>query len=411
MLTPKIYQTHKGEGMKKNVYLALTLLPMLFASLSAETRTATRARAYEDVSDNYDDDGYDIADNEGDDDYVSASDSTAITPSNATNRMMEDNDYPGLNRPNMVYAGQPFPSQSANLSIFGDFLYVSSNVNDLVYAAFESTGATTYYDYKTFDRHYTPAFRIGADYSLSAQGWTFGADWTRVNQENSETKYYPYSKGEAVVIYTPDSSEPYGANEAGGSVYGKQSLSFNEVNVTLGKEIFFSKYFSFRPTASGTFLWYTHEFHNNFSNINGYEYNDIKFKNEFYGFGFKFGGSPRFQLSYGFYILGDAQLGIICGPRDVYQYSTDDTFMNTNSHLHSTIFLPMLEAKMDLGWRRSFAKDQFGLDIYAGYEYHNYFNAMQMLQRGVYDVGNTVTNQINHDLGIQGLNVGLRFSF
>jgi hypothetical protein len=137
----------------------------------------------------------------------------------------------------------------------------------------------------------------------------------------------------------------------------------------------------------------------------------MKFKNEFFGFGFKFGASPRFQLSNGFYILGDAQLGIICGPRDIYQYSDDSAFMGTNSHLHSTIFLPMLEAKMDLGWRRSFAKDQFGLDIYAGYEYHNYFDAVQILQRGNYDVNNTILNQINHDLGIQGINAGLRFSF
>jgi hypothetical protein len=401
--------------MKKKIYLALSMLPVFVATLPTYSQAASQQSFVDEYEDEFEEDFFD---DEVDTNFTVAEHDMNMEQdakgTSSEEKQKIDNSYPGMNRQNSVYTGQPFPKDSYHISVFGDFLYLSSTVTDLAWASFKTTGLNTSRTIKTFDRHYTPAFRIGGDYSTSAQGWSFGLDWMRLQQSQEKKAHYPYNGGrQAAVIYSASNSEAFGANQAGGEVEGKQNLHFDEVNLMLSKEIFFSKYFSFRPTGSGTFVWYKHDFWNQYGQEGDTPslYNKIHYKNEFHGFGFKFGSVGKLQLGYGFYILGDGQFGVIYGPRNLTKNSSDSLGFTNKVTMNSDIFEPMIEAKMDLGWRRSFCHEKFGLDIYIGYEYHNYFNAIITPSRSEFDFSDDILLNQRDDLGIQGMNFGIRLNF
>jgi len=100
---------------------------------------------------------------------------------------------------------------------------------------------------------------------------------------------------------------------------------------------------------------------------------------------------------------------------------------NIKITMDSRNMIPTIDARMDLGWERSFNEDKWAIRLYAGYDFHvliNAFNAVRLnpifsLVEGTYsgqiDNGNLAfaLNPVNEhsNLYLQGLNVGLSVSF
>jgi len=336
-----------------------------------------------------------------------------------------DQNYPGMNKSNSIYSAKPYPKKGlAHLDVTGEFLYLASSVNGLYYAATASDTSIQSSKYYFFDRRYTPAFRIALDYSFNAQGWTLGADWMQLKNSQSQTLNYPYPNGYSGILVYSDINNSYYSefNSAGGFLSGKQELSFNQVNLDLSKEFFVSKYFSLTPTMAGTFIGYNHNLSTDAGNELLGTFNKVTLKNHYQGFGFKLGGNGRFLCGEGIYLLGSADAGITYGPsRSHKNTSTSSASSNAVNHgvpaygsdiqTNPSIFLPFIDAKMNLGWRRSFANDSMALDLFAGYEYHLFFDAITILQRtGLFDDTQSLA-QITKNLGIQGANFGIKLSF
>ena len=72
--------------------------------------------------------------------------------------------------------------------------------------------------------------------------------------------------------------------------------------------------------------------------------------------------------------------------------------------------IPVIDTRIDLGWKRSFMDDQLGIGITIGYEYHVLINGFTT----VTSPSNTAASIIEFqhtNLYMQGMNVGLQVSF
>jgi len=423
--------------MKTKYLLAATLIPYISLFSLAHAEETSDQDSYEEmdqlgVADTSDDYEFDFVTADADTDTSSMTTMTTTTPASPS---MYDESYPGMNRKNDVFSGKPFPKASmGHIEVTGEFLYVSTTVNDIYYSsvANPSTSSTAISEYTPFSTHYDPAFRVAADYSFGAQGWSFGADWMWINTKQTQTDNYPFEDGYTPQLVYSNLSNSYNPLAAptptDGRIVGEQSLLLNEVDITLAKEFFVSKYFSLTPKAAATFLWYNHNFSSTYQDpSSATAYNTVAFKNKYHGFGFKFGGSSRFQLSQGLYILGDANFGMVSGPRHQTRNSVTGTASaaatslsapanGDNIQTSGSRFLPIVDARMDLGWRRSFCQGQYGFDIFVGYEYHTYFDAVMTTEAGMItdfnpDLISQQLVQTDHNMGVQGINCGVKFSF
>ena len=101
---------------------------------------------------------------------------------------------------------------------------------------------------------------------------------------------------------------------AGGFQNNSWHLTYNQWDLTLGKEIFFSKYYSLRPNMGGRYINVHDGFKTFAGNVNNNVTNTTKMHNRLSAFGFTFGFDNKFQLGYGLQILGNMGVGLLYGP-------------------------------------------------------------------------------------------------
>jgi len=134
------------------------------------------------------------------------------------------------------------------------------------------------------------------------------------------------------------------------------------------------------------------------------------------------GGNARFQLSQGLYLLSTGNVGISYGPRHQTRLTSQTALsfdqingpyknLTTQFKNRSDLFIPFFETRLDIGYRRTFDNNQYALDLFVGYEYHLFNDAvLTSNSSGLYDITESL-NLTNHNLGLQGMNLGATFSF
>jgi hypothetical protein len=242
------------------------------------------------------------------------------------------------------------------------------------------------------------------------------------NQE--QTFNYPYNKtGVPILVYSNIKNSYLPAlNANGGYLQGQQKLHFDQVDIFFNKEFYLSKYFSLTPQMAGTFIWFNHHFTTTYGNKPLNQINQVEYKNDFHGFGFKFGGSSRFQFGQGIYILGTGNVGVVYGPRNQRRLTQETALsfdqnasnfksLTTDSKNRSDLYIPFFETRVDVGYRRAFKNNEYAIDLFIGYEYHLFSNAIMTSNlTGLYDI-TEAQNTTSHNLGLQGMNVGASFCF
>lgn len=334
-----------------------------------------------------------------------------------------ENSYPGRNRVNEVYAGAPFPKNGIHMAAFGEFLYWTSgyDLHNAVLAGDPGSTVPAFRKLPSFESHYQPGFRVGLETQLAAQGWDILADWVCFHNNKSKTFHnHPGGNRGLAVAWTNSWQQVYPAQQSGnGFEKATTHLTYNQIDFTMGKEIYFSKYYSLRPSIGGRYVHIDNGFKLFYGNTDiPAAYDLMEMEDRIHAFGFTFGLDNKFLLGYGLSILGNMGGGLVYGSNNVDYLGTasqaaGDHFIGNGlqTKFRGHDLIPVIDTRIDLNWEHSFFKEKLGLDLYIGYEYHVLINGFTALTFPLAVNTLQIFDVLRTNLYMHGMNVGAKLSF
>jgi hypothetical protein len=360
--------------------------------------------------------------------------------SNSASQQIDQSDqsFPGRAGQNLVFAGAPFPSNSYNIELFGEFLWLDSGfdtVTTMTGNAWQTNPEVFHRKFEGFATHYQPAFRVGLGYQFEEQGWDLIGSYLYFKNEKSRTSDRVYQSFEnkedwgaylaPVILWWPSDIQK-----------SKYNLSYNQADLSIGKEVYFTKFYSFKPSIGPRYISAQYGFKNYGSSLEPRAggapgYATVEMSNNLNLFGFNFGLENKFLFGSGIYFMGGLNAGLGYAWTDV-DYKTNYTetdfvlSRSTQASMKSRNMVPTIDARMDLGWERSFNDDAWAMNLYIGYDFHVLINAFNVIYFSIMasidpettsgittDLTYREFNPINQhsNLYLQGLNVGLKVSF
>lgn len=328
------------------------------------------------------------------------------TPSTTNENSLEEG------RTIAVFAGAPFPQNGiTHLNTFGEFLWWTSGY-DLSYAVVGSNTSTVNRQLLTFDSAYQPGLRIGLNYEFEKQGWDIALDWTCFHNEKSKTLV-----GLSEEIFLNWSSRYTDVTPPSTQFdiqHSSWKLHFNQVGLEMGNQLYFGKYFGFRPNTGFRYIHINNAFTVDYSSSVSPLTSNTSMKNSVHGFGFSFGFDNRFLLGAGIFLETNLKTGLVLSSTKV-KYpgiinEIHDGFFGMIVRKYGNELIPILDGRIDLGWRRSFYNNQIALTLTGGYEYHvliNGFNAIASTNT----TGAVVYPYQKTNLFVSGMNLGAKISY
>jgi len=313
--------------------------------------------------------------------------------SNSESQQIDQSDqsFPGRAGQNLVFAGAPFPSHSYNIELFGEFLWLDSGfdtVTTMTGNAWQTNPEVFHRKFEGFATHYQPAFCFGLGYQFEEQGWDLIGSYLYFKNEKSRT-----SDG----FYTSlQEKEDWGGYLAPAIVWwpsdtqkSKYNLSYNQADLSIGKEVYFTKFYSFKPSIGPRYISAQYGFKNYGSNLLTGDQGPpaiatVEMSNNLNLFGFNFGLENKFLFGSGIYFTGGLNAGLGYAWTDV-DYKTYYTGLetgllrSTQASMKSRNMVPTIDARMDIGWERSFDDDAWAMNLYIGYDFHVLINAFNVI--------------------------------
>lgn len=136
---------------------------------------------------------------------------------------------------------------------------------------------------------------------------------------------------------------------------------------------------------------------------NGTDY--IHLKNDFWGVGPRIGLSPVYCLGNGFSLYADAAISELFGTFDISQTETYLDSSRSSIHQHPTRFRCIGDLAAGIAWTTSLCQNAYSLSLKLGWEYHIFFNQLQLKQNQFHLVPS------NRDLQVQGITIGANLEF
>lgn len=347
-----------------------------------------------------------------------------------------DNNYPGRFKENKVYAGAPNPINGVHFEAFAELLIWDSGSN--TYTAILGSG-DPYHDapvnnenlvrkMKMFDTHFQPGIRVGVQHGFAAQGWDLMADYLYFH--NNKSQSYSTQPTDPFVIFPawPSSNfPPENSLTIFSDVTNTWGLTYNQADIVFGKEIYFSKYYSLRPNFGVRYV----NLKDNFKLVQQFGSSPVMvgtisqyMGNNLSAGGFTAGLDNKICLGYGLFLVSNLNLGLIYGSNHLeylsrYELPADGQFYGGDWYMPSRDIIPVIDARLDFGWQRSFFNGKQALSLTLGYEYHvlvNGFVALtvpSVLDADITDAGQpTELPTVQHsNLFMQGFNIGVKYSF
>lgn len=335
---------------------------------------------------------------------------TTSPPPAITQSSTVDQNYPGRNKPNDLFAAQPYPRHGAHLSAFGEFLYWNSGFN--IHCAqldLTTTNQIVTRELSHFNTHYQPGFRIGIQENFQAQGWDLVFDWTSFRNTKHKT-FLQHGN----VFPDLDWGNDYNEDVAPANSRSSYHARFNQLNLTLGKEVYFSKYYSFHPNMGVRYLSLKDGFKMHYFNLTNSQVNDISMDNNLHGFGLSAGVGNKFLLGYGLSLTGalDASLAYLKKSLHTKAVANELTgsFYGIDVTEPAHDIIPIVDLKVDLNWERSFMQEKLALELNVGYEYHVLINGFTMISMPLSGFI-LLAEPLNTNFYMMGLTLGAKLSF
>ncbi len=336
----------------------------------------------------------------------------ADTAKNSPAPWRGNQNYPGRNEKISVFTGAPYPHNGpTHLDLFGEFLYWTSGY-DLSYAIVGQDLSYIQRTLLTFDANYQPGLRIGIGYQLPKQRWDLMADWVYFHNTQNSTLHAGTDTIFLTWISKDNDSNP--AQSPGGVQTSSWKLFYNEIGVEIGNPLYFSRFYGLRPNAALRYLKIQDGFEIAYTNTGNSEYNRIQMNNRLHGFGFSFGLDNEFCFGYGLSLLTNFKGALIYSSSHLLYHTNPSQasfgFLGASIKKTSHDLLPLLEGRMDLGWKRSFYCDKIALALTGGYEYRVLINGFTAIAAA--DIGGATAYPYQKaNIFVHGMNIGAKISY
>ncbi len=329
------------------------------------------------------------------------------------------------------YTPKYYDLQSAyDVFLRGDFLYWYARETSLTYAqrftvkstqpALLPSQLTESFiafpkEYDSLNAKWNPGLRIGLGFNGTCDGWDLSTDWTYYRNSSSKSSSAPFEgnlsfpiEGQqalsnpwvdnAFFLVMPDT--PF-FNE---KISASWRLTFNQIDLTLGRKYWLSDCFSLRPFGALRGVWTATHF-----NVNGFFgpktltptdpmvdpsltnfiFNTKdKFQNRYWGIGFLLGLEPNWHFSRCFSLYADLDAALVWGE---FEGKKHEKYLNTldfggiptiaqqvNNKIKGEKFtrmLPILDVGIGVRWEDTYCCNRYRIALNIGWEHHSLFHA------------------------------------
>lgn len=300
-----------------------------------------------------------------------------------------------------------------------DFLYWYARETNLTYAAqgdsptqtdgtiVESAASSL----KNFGTSWDPGVRLGLGMNSSCDGWDVYLDWTYYHNQRKDSASVPDVGATNTDDLSPNRSflSSYwignfeGFGELGNlrifdEIQAKWSLTFNQLDLELGRKYWLSRCFALRPYAGIRAAWVKTVFQVNGSLntfdplavIPGGETIALTSKNNYtnrsWGLGMLAGLQPTWYFCQNFALYSNFEAALISGNfHSKYKQNDEEQRLLSTNARQSTSFthqtknnFSMIQASIDLGlglrWEEAWCSDRYRTTLDIGWENHIWFD-------------------------------------
>jgi len=285
---------------------------------------------------------------------------------------------------------------------------------------------------KDLDFEWDPGFRLGLGYTFNYDGWDLYLNWTRLHStasgsETCPTIANPLTPPPTNIVQNTLTSPwlPHSLGIFAQKISGHWSISYNTLDLELGRNYFASKAISYRPFIGLRAAWLLQDYSNK---VHGLPLSFpeepstiMKAHNDYRGLGLRAGFHFLYHLNQNWGLYGDISGSILWGEFHVNsKVRGPNTFANSELE---TLFSVKREfhrvrTNLDVGagiqWETFFNRDRMHFAFSAGYELVQWYMQNQLGQYVGWGSG-TIGKGFNFpqigDLGFQGLTVSARIDF
>ena len=252
-------------------------------------------------------------------------------------------------------------------------------------------------DYKHIKAEWDPGVRVGIGWNSGCDGWDYYLNWT-----------YFHNKASSSTEAEFDGSTPVAAEQGvldlwensaffDAPIYDKVSakwrITFNQIDLELGRKYWLSPCFNLRPYAGLRGAWTRTRFNVTGKlgpkDINGTlteETNKDRFKNRNWGAGFLVGLQPNWYFCSNFILYGNLDAALLWGEfegRKKIQYINSLTLSDTTapsfdvSNTSDEKFFSMntlIDLAIGLRWEETWCCDRYRSALDLGWEHHIWFD-------------------------------------
>ena len=185
-------------------------------------------------------------------------------------------------------------------------------------------------------------------------------------------------------------------------------ISFDRLDLELGRDFFVSKFLSMRPHVGLMTAWFNIRQRTEFTGGTvGYNAVDLSYFNKFWGIGPRTGLDTKWHLCNGFSIVGNTSASLVYGyfknqKLQTYSYNTPTNTYNMIEDYHR--FTPTAQLQLGLGYDRYTNDCKQHFSAFFAWDVQYWFGMNRFLPADS-------IQKINHDLSLQGATLHLRLDF
>ncbi len=230
------------------------------------------------------------------------------------------------------------------------------------------------------DWDFNPGVRFGMGFYLDHDAWNIDFNWTWLNI--TDYKHGNATTGGSLMIplWVLGSSTP-SPTLFGPRTSAVWDADYNTLDASLAKPYHVSRYLIFNPHFGVRFAWIDQHFSVDYQG-NGAATRTIHHgDNDFWGIGARAGLDSDWLLGKGWCLFGNVAASMLFGKFEVNQSMmlpsgvTADGF-DIDHHFYQNV--PNFEIALGIGWGRYFDKNKYHIGLRAAYEFHEWFDQLNM---------------------------------
>lgn len=304
----------------------------------------------------------------------------------------------------------PFPQNaSCHIGIGLDFLYWGIQLDGFDYAISSANNQSVT---EGFGTSYNPGFKVGLQAVFPQNLWIVDFEYTYIHQNDTQTNGFGYSPLYNVGNLLGSRLREVTAN----SINAEFIQTFNNLDITLGKYLQFSKWTLFKPYIGIQGAYIDYKYLVNYYDCFGPSLDDptnlfVNMRNYYWAAGIKLGFDSIWHITKSFSIVGDLGLSGLSANfnikrKDYFSTTTnpEDKIQNVdvNSKIDSGTFV--LDVLLGLRYEL-WSKDQnLHFSLTAGWEAQNWYNLSQQIYLNE-------TQSSSGSLSMQGLTLKASLNF